>query len=388
MTWEPVSAGERLNIPASLHNATIEAVEAYLRNKQQVGGSLIGRAPTQALVRISNNSGIDLGIGQIIGIDVPIWPGSALNPVPSTAGLDKFLAGDIILGGAEPVDPDHIGMFAVAVEPILDGAVGKACVQGLVRVKVKIDDLEVAEWADITDGEVDYLTASANGAARILWYEGAATGTLWCVCLLGSFGDGSGPKTAGQKVYSFVAHYAGYGSVGEPSNIAFYTVPGCRNSFLEIGLDVRECTEWYSPTGTHPAYVKPATSGGPLSQVAWGNPIASWDGDDDEYILLAYTARDSDGLPLGHGVNALPGYNIRARIQADGTLELSTLDATNNSHALVIAGFVRRVVHPRIEVGTQIEFGHLEACVGAHEDNGYEWDSVWGDGVWEPYVAP
>ena len=248
------------------------------------------------------------------------------------------------------------------------------------------DPVTVYVKNDGSDADIhnrDWTTETFLSFVRFPWDDTLGVSGV----LIGEGGDG-GSGQAKSSTYSFVAHYAGYGSVGEPSNIAFYTVPGCRNSFLEIGLDVRECTEWYSPTGTHPAYVKPATSGGPLSQVAWGNPIASWDGDDDEYILLAYTARDSDGLPLGHGVNALPGYNIRARIQADGTLELSTLDATNNSHALVIAGFVRRVVHPRIEVGTQIEFGHLEACVGDHEDNGYEWDSVWGDGVWEPYVAP
>lgn len=185
MPWPKVQPGDKLRIPAGLHNATVEAVEAYLRHKTATGGTMGRRAPTQALVLVSNDTGADLAIGGVVGLDGPIWPGYNTDPDPGTAGEKFFLGAELVFSGIEPTAAAHTGRFAVAVEPILNGAAGRACVQGVVKVKVQIDDLNVATWADVTDVESGYLTATASGSARILWHEGAGTGTVWCICLIG-----------------------------------------------------------------------------------------------------------------------------------------------------------------------------------------------------------
>ena len=102
-----------------------------------------------------------------------------------------------------------------------------------------------------------------------------------------------------------------------------------------------------------------------------GNGIATWLGDDSEWIELEYTAHDKDGVIIATGVEAITDFHIHARVTTAGLLELRT---TNDSLTLscVISGAVWRKTYPAAP-GT-IEFG----AGGCHDD------SEWGDGVWEP----
>jgi hypothetical protein len=182
-TWPKARAGEPLRIPADLHNATIDAVEEYLRTRSRSGGSAFAQRPVQAMVLIDNDTGGNLAAGAIVGIGDPV----ADDP---TGEQGQFLFGELIFSGIAPADPDHVGKFAVLAEPIPTGAVGRACIQGVVRVKV-IFTTGDEKWADITDSSTDTLTAAASGSARILWREGSGTGTVWCICLIGCGGAGA-----------------------------------------------------------------------------------------------------------------------------------------------------------------------------------------------------
>jgi len=133
----------------------------------------------QALVYVKNNTGGALGKGDVVGLGAPI------NDDPSSHER-RFLHGELLMAGETPYDAEgHAGKFAVLDQPIGAGQIGVACVQGVVRVKVKIDDTGVADWADIDDGVTGNLLAAATGSAKILWYEGTEAGTVWAVCLIG-----------------------------------------------------------------------------------------------------------------------------------------------------------------------------------------------------------
>lgn len=185
MNWPRANPGDPLEIPASLHNATIEAVEAYLRAKGFAGGTGAAQRPRQALVWCKNATGGDLAAGAVLGLDGPLVDD---DPVDAE---DAFLFNELILAGIEPADPTHLGKFAVLVDPILDGQIGRAIVQGVVRVQVEITTTDEEKWCDVDDGETGNLLAADGGSARILWREGDGPGTVWCLCLLG----GSTPST-------------------------------------------------------------------------------------------------------------------------------------------------------------------------------------------------
>jgi len=173
--------------------------------------------------------------------------------------------------------------------------------------------------------------------------------------------------------FSFEAHYADeYFNSTTPD---FYTEQGFLNCFLDIALDLRKCTYAVPPgtPGTHPGWTKPILSG-----VSWGNTINTWDGDNDTWTELVYSATDTDGTDLGRGVEAIADLKIECQIKTTGELNLRLYDHTNSSIYFSLVGALRRVVHPRLEIGTQIEFGRLTCHECPASGN------TWGDGVWTP----
>jgi len=325
-----------------------------------VGGQIPDhRDVEQAMVYVKNDTGSDLTKGAVVALGDPIYD----DPTGDEA---MFLHGELAFTGGTPHETyGDAGKFAVLDQAIGNGNVGVACIQGVVRVKV-IFATGTEKWADITDGSTATLTAAATGSARILWRDEPASDwpeTVWAVCLIGAGGAGGGTDTSA----SFTAHYSMsqyYESF--PEECTFWSLAGCLNSFLQICLDVREC-EYDLPTGDHPGNTEARTHGGFA-----GNGVASWLGDDTEWIELAYTAHDKDGVIIASGVEAISGFHFHARVTTAGLLELRTTNDSLMTLSFVVAGAVWRKSYPAAP-GT-IEFG----AGGCHDD------TEWGDGVWEP----
>ncbi len=214
----------------------------------------------------------------------------------------------------------------------------------------------------------DYaLNGLGQAAQKVRFWEVRSIGGDVCI-----FIDVSGTEGR-QKVAAFCAHYAGFNE----ATAAFYSVAGCLNSLVQIGLDVRQCSD-NGTDGDHPGNIQTRLSGG----MAFGNAIATWSGDEAEWIDLAYTAIAPDGSAIGSGVEAIADFNIQSRVTAAGDLEvrvINNLPAGPRFNACIIAGAVW--VTPFGPPPGTIEFGNgedhekLDVAVG---------DSVWGDGVWEP----
>jgi hypothetical protein len=357
-TLKKVQPGDPLRIPASTFNTLIDVARDHLANRQNATRQpVLALPPPGVILTIRNDSGSDCGRFEVLGLDEPVFP-----PEDNTADFSR----GPVMSCVYPVDPDHLGAFVVLLEPIAAGAVGRAMVQGAVYVQVQIDDLDKADWADITDGEPGYLTATDSGSARILWYDGEEVGTLWCVCLLGA-GGGSGGSTDDSSG-SFTAHYSmsRYFTEWPEETPAFWSLGGSLNSFIQIALDVRKC-QYDLPTGNHPGCTLAKANQGFA-----GNCLASWAGDDDTWFDLGYTAHDATGDLIGEGVEAIPYFHIQARVTTAGSLELRTVNDGDSMLSCVIAGAVWRKSHP--EAPGTIEFG----AGGCHDD------TTWGDGVWEP----
>lgn len=350
-----VKPGDPIDIPADTFNTFIDVARDFKSRRHDAAqaGHVPGQPPG-VILTVRNDSGADADRFEVLGLDEPVFP-----PEDKNADFSR----GVVMSCVTPADPDHLGAFVILLEPIADGAVGRALVQGPVYVQVQIDDADVADWADIDDGETSSLLAASSGAAKILWYDSAsAPGTVWAVVLLG--GGAAAAVTADDG--SFCAHYSmsAYYEAW-PEEVTFWSLAGCLNSIVQIAVDVRKC-QYDLPSGNHPGNTEARTNNGFA-----GNCIASWEGDDDVWFELSYTAHDEAGDPIGSGQEAITDFHVQARVKTDGTLELRTVN-DGAYLSCVIAGAVWRKSHPAAP-GT-IEFG----AGGCHDD------TTWGDGVWEP----
>lgn len=177
-TLKKVHPGDPLRIPAVTFNTLIDVARDHQANRQnatrQPGAVL---PPPGVILTIRNDSGADRNRFEVLGLDDPVFP-----PEDNTADFSR----GPIMSAVIPYDPTHLAAFAVLLEPISDGAVGRAIVQGAAYVQVKIADADVATWADIADGQTGHLVAGTTGSAKIVWRASSGTGTVWCVCLLGA----------------------------------------------------------------------------------------------------------------------------------------------------------------------------------------------------------
>jgi hypothetical protein len=89
-----------------------------------------------------------------------------------------------VFEGVTPAVPDHLGKFAVLLEPADDGRVARAWIAGVVTVLVDVLD-DGDTYADVKDGSVAELESAGYGSAQMLWREGG-TGSQWAVVRLGN----------------------------------------------------------------------------------------------------------------------------------------------------------------------------------------------------------
>jgi hypothetical protein len=239
-------------------------------------------------------------------------------------------------------------------------------------------DPQQEQWT-AAEGPPGLVEAEATDYAMNCLGQAQQKVRFWEVRALGGevcrFIDVSGAQGR-QKVAAFCAHYAG----SSETTGAFYSVVGCLNSLVQIGLDVRLCSD-NGLAGDHPGNTRTRLSGGSAG-MAFGNTIATWSGDDSQWIDLAYMAVAADGSEIGSGVEAVADFNIQCRVMPAGVLELRVVNDRLPGlyfNACVIAGAVW--VTPFGSPPGTIEFGNGED----HEKVDIpEGESVWGDGVWEP----
>lgn len=164
-----VIPGDR-SLPAAALNDAFRASEIVLS-----GG---GKSPRPARdgVLVKNSSGSAVGRYGVLGIDGVL--------VDHSTKASTFLA-SVNLDGNTPA-ATHRGNFAVCLEPIKAGRMGRCVVAGLVQVQVDVID-ELHAYADIKASDATMLQSHSGGSARIVWKE-SGTGTKWAVVALGEAG--------------------------------------------------------------------------------------------------------------------------------------------------------------------------------------------------------
>lgn len=129
-------------------------------------------------VTVRNDSGGDRGQFDVLGIDGPI-----ADPSTSEAH-ERTFAGRVALRGVTP-GSEHYGRFVVLQEPIKDGHLGRAQIDGPCPCLITPAD-DAKQYAEIVPGEYR-LKATDTGHAEILWQAETEEGaeSIWAVLRLG-----------------------------------------------------------------------------------------------------------------------------------------------------------------------------------------------------------
>lgn len=174
-----VQDGERLRIPAAAYNAFVDAARKVRAEQQSVAANPLRSTRSTSIVLVKNDSGGTVGRFGILGIDGPI--------VSPSANLDQFKE-QVAIVGTQPDSAEHFGRLCVLLEPLANGAIGQAVVDGVVCVRLNVID-ETDTTADIEHGQTGRLqSAGDSGSAAILWKE-AGTGEKWAVVRLQGAGS-------------------------------------------------------------------------------------------------------------------------------------------------------------------------------------------------------
>ena len=169
-----VQTGDPLRIPARAYNAFVDAARDLQGRQQEIGGATRREFRQTGIVLVKNSSGADRDRFDVLGVD-----GVIFTP---TDNLDEF-KNQVVLKGITPAEDDHLGRFVVLLEPLADGEIGRACVDGVCPARIDVQDAD-DRFADVKDADAASLLGGAFGAASILWKEDG-TGVKWAVVRIG-----------------------------------------------------------------------------------------------------------------------------------------------------------------------------------------------------------
>jgi len=169
-----VLPGDPLAIPAGTWNAVLDLIaERRIRTGGAKGPNFLPDAITpQTVVYVQNSTGTALTVGASFRI------GDAVTAVSATA--PTFNAVPVFDGLAVEATTDTV---AVALEPIADGAIGRAVIQGVAIATVEVGDV-AHRYASPTAGGV-YLTSGAFGPIRLVSVPGGTGSQTVAVLLTG-----------------------------------------------------------------------------------------------------------------------------------------------------------------------------------------------------------
>jgi len=181
---EKVRAGEAVSIKAATWNSFVDAAEFASRARRLVGAKGVDAGLDGCMVLLRNGNGETLPrFGALVLSDAVIPHDSASeefeSDIPAFDGVPAEDDGEEE-GGERDARP-----FAIAVEPIPNGEIGRALVFGVTPAKVDIVHEEDACAEPVPGSSTGAMRSTNVGYARIVWKEDG-TGEKWCFLRLGA----------------------------------------------------------------------------------------------------------------------------------------------------------------------------------------------------------
>jgi len=296
------NTGERLDISAQAWNAMLEAVRARSLGRSEAAGVpqalAVADRGGDATVLVRNDSGSDRSRFDVLGVASVIF-----GPADNLAEFQDNAA----LAGAVPAAASHKGRFAVLLEPIPAGVIGRAALNGLVVARLNVSaaaDAAGIAVADVKDGDATQLDLQAGGTAQVLWRE-SGTGTKWALLRLGGGTGGAGGGTALEvKEADGAPDLTGVGAlVVAQADGGYLTQPAAGQAQLN----------WYDATRTQKGMVNVGSQSWQGAKVFYpqlsgpgGLPGAGWV---NSYDFSAPTNPDGQTAPSAYGFYEAAGQS-------------------------------------------------------------------------------
>jgi hypothetical protein len=191
-----VKSGDPLIIPAQTFNAFVDAALDYRFRQQQVSAGDLYSTRQTGIVLVRNDSGADRNRFDVLGISGPI--------ITPTDNADAFKERVALSGVTPGSENEHVGRFVVLLEPVTDGGIGRAVLDGVSVVRVEMVD-EDHGFADAKPDSAEVLESASSGSAQLLWVESErerGSNTAWAVARIG-LPQGSGSSIRLARLVSF-----------------------------------------------------------------------------------------------------------------------------------------------------------------------------------------
>ena len=173
--FKKLCKGAEFQISSTAQNTLMDVAQRAYGNAGQSVAAASGLGGGHVVCRVLNNSGAAVGRFGILGLG-----GIAITP---TENLADFQSNPVILGAA-PASPTHVGRFAIALEPINAGIVGRCILSGVSVCQVNMA-VSGQQWAEVLDSDATQLQSGQTGTAQILYAE-SGTGTKWAIVRIGT----------------------------------------------------------------------------------------------------------------------------------------------------------------------------------------------------------
>jgi len=185
---EKVRSGQPVVITAATWNSFIDAANFAKDQRQNQFGKGLRSGVGSGIVLIKNaESELRDRFTALVLNDIA---------VPPSANEDEFTSCPPVFIGQKMTDEREGNPYAILLEPIAAGQIGRAMVFGIVPAKVTISDADDQYAVPTPSSSAGALQSDSTGVARIVWKAGG-TGSQWCLLQLGGAGGGSG----GDKAY-------------------------------------------------------------------------------------------------------------------------------------------------------------------------------------------
>lgn len=209
---------------APWHNALVDTVKRSKENEQNIFRKVLQAFRDADEVLVRNESGSARNRFDILGLDSPI-----ITPADN---LNEFKR-QVAMVGLMP-QTAHVGRFAVLLENVGVGEIGRGVVSGVVPVRVQIDnaDEENYEWVEVRGGRADVLSLTSLGTGFVLWKE-AGTGQKWAIVRLSNpqdFFSSSFSSSSGSSSTSSSTPSSSESSSSTPSSSGSSSAPSSSES--------------------------------------------------------------------------------------------------------------------------------------------------------------
>lgn len=184
---DKVRQGEAVSIKAATWNSFLDAAEFARRARRLVGAEAVPSGFGGNMVYVRNKCGETIPrFGAVVLADAVIPHDAASEELEcETPAFDGVPAEGGEESESEEEGEKEVRPFAVAVEPIAEGEIGRALALGVTPAKVEIVH-EEDFCAEPVPGSTSGAMRSTNvGYARIVWKEDG-TGEKWCFIRLGA----------------------------------------------------------------------------------------------------------------------------------------------------------------------------------------------------------